>query len=159
LAPLLLYPVELDRKPLKEKGQYRYFVRGDLEPTINITLQKRLEKDFNIIVPSLSVDQSPDDYFAEITISIKDQPRWRVRRFATLGLFSFSRVVMYNDLDPKNWGGSDKLVGAGVIADLFGRKEASSSNPEEYELENPEVEDEVPLLIRDADSSQHHAII
>lgn len=159
LAPLLLYPAELDRKPLKEKGQYRYFVRGDQEPTINITLQKRLEKDFNIIVPPLGGEQSPDDYFAEITKSIKDQPRWRVRRFATLGLFSFSRVVMYNDLDPKNWGGSEKLVGAGVIADLFGRREASSSNPEEYELETPEVEDEVPLLIRDADSSQHHAII
>lgn len=159
LAPLLLYPVEIERRPLKQKGQYRYFVKGEQEPIINITLQQRLAKDFNLIVPPIELNETPDLYFEKIETAIAENPRWRVRRFATLGLFSFSRVAMFNDLDPKNWGSETGLVKAGVIRAIFGSREAGHPNPEQYDIENPRIEAEVPLLIRDADSSQHQAII
>ena len=67
---------------------------------------------------------------------------------------------MYNDLDPSRWGENESaLSAAGVLAELFGRKEAGDRTAETYNLEDPVVEAEVPLLIRDADSSQHQAII
>ena len=46
-----------------------------------------------------------------------------------------------------------------MLGQLFGRKEASAPHPDNYDLEDPIIEAEVPLLIRDADSSQHRAII
>ena len=96
---------------------------------------------------------------AKMSAVIEELPRWKIRRFATLGLFSFSRLAMYNDLDPAKWGGDAKFSSAGVLGQLFGRKEAAAPQPDNYDLEDPVIEAEVPLLIRDADSSQHRAII
>ena len=159
IAPLLLYPVELERKPMKAKGQYRYFLQGESEPIINITLRQRLGQDYNLILPEFEEGDTAEGYTAKVAKVIEGMSRWKVRRFATLGLFSFSRLVIYNDLDPSRWGGEGGLAGAGVLGDLFGRKEAGNPTAEVHDLEDPAVEAEVPLLIRDADSSQHQAII
>ncbi|MDR3505122.1 MAG: DUF4011 domain-containing protein [Acidocella sp.] len=159
IAPLLLYPVELDRKPMKAKGQYRYYLRGDAEPMINITLLQRMAQDYNLIVPPIEEGDTAESYMAQMTKVIEGKPRWRVRRFSTLGLFSFSRLVMFNDLAPDRWGGEGGLAKAGVLGEVFGRKEAGDPTAETYDIEDPAVEAEVPLLIRDADSSQHQAII
>lgn len=159
IAPLLLYPVELDRKPMKAKGQYRYFLRGDQEPVINITLRQRLAQDYNLIVPDIEEGETAETYMVKAAKVIEGMARWKVRRFATLGLFSFSRLVMFNDLEPSRWGGENGLASAGVLGDLFDRKEAGDPTAEIHDIEDPTVEAEVPLLIRDADSSQHQAII
>ncbi|MBF0181520.1 MAG: DUF3320 domain-containing protein [Magnetococcales bacterium] len=159
IAPLLLYPVELVRKPMKAKGQYRYFLRGESEPIINITLRQRLDKDHNLSVPEVEDGDTAESYMDKVARVIEGMARWRVRRFSTLGLFSFSRLVMYNDLDPPRWGNVNGLAGAGVLDELFGRKDAGNPNAEVYDIEDPAIEAEVPLLIRDADSSQHQAII
>ncbi len=159
LAPLLLYPAELIRKPWRSKGVYRYFLSGEHEPIINITLRQRLAIDHNLIVPDFEEFDTVEKYFLRIAKLISEIPRWRIRRFATLGLFSFSRIVMYHDLDPQRWGGEDKLCNSGVLGDLFGYKEAGTSAADTYDFEDPKVEAEVPLLILDADSSQHQAII
>jgi very-short-patch-repair endonuclease len=159
LAPLLLYPAELERKARTGAGQYRYFLRSDQDPVINITLRQRLANDYNLIVPELEDDDTPETYMARMAEAIRDAPRWRVRRFATVGLFSFSRVAMYNDLDPARWGGEESLPATGVLHELFSNKEAGSLSAETYNIEDPAIEAEAPLLIRDADSSQHQAII
>lgn len=158
IAPLLLYPVELDRKPMRAKGQYRYFLRGNAEPVINITLRQRLAQE-DLVVPEIEDGDTAETYMAKVAKVIEGKPRWRVRRFATLGLFSFSRLVMYNDLNPSRWSGDAELARAGVMGELFGRREAGDPKIELHDIEDPAVEDEVPLLIRDADSSQHQAII
>ena len=159
LAPLLLYPADLERKPVKGKGQYRYFLRGEQDPVINITLRQRLAKQFNLIVPELEEQDTPETYMGKMLAVVQELPRWKIRRFATLGLFSFSRLAMYNDLDPAKWGSDSKFSSTGVLGQLFGRKEASAPHADNYDLEDPIIEAEVPLLIRDADSSQHRAII
>ncbi|GAN81990.1 hypothetical protein Aam_135_010 [Acidocella aminolytica 101 = DSM 11237] len=51
------------------------------------------------------------------------------------------------------------MAKAGVLGEVFGRKEAGDPTAETHDIEDPAVEAEVPLLIRDADSSQHQAII
>ncbi|MBF0182186.1 MAG: DUF4011 domain-containing protein [Magnetococcales bacterium] len=162
IAPLLLYPVEIDRKPIKAKGQYRYLLCGESVPIINITLRQRLAQD-NIIIPDLDDDETAESYMSKVGKIIEGKTRWKIRRFATLGLFSFSRLVMYNDLDPSRWRSRWSNVGGlantGVLGELFGRREAGNPTAEAYELEDPAVESEVPLLILDADSSQHRAII
>ena len=159
LAPLLLYPAELDRKPIAATGQYRYILRGEQDPIINITLKQRLANDFNLIVPEFEENDTPESYMARMAQVIKVLPRWRIRRFATIGLFSFARLAMYNDLDPARWGDGGGLASAGVLGSLFSRKEGQPSAAQSYDLDDRTVEAEVPVLIRDADSSQHHAII
>ena len=160
LAPLLLYPVELERKAQRSKGQYSYVLSGTEEsPVINITLRERLANDFDLILPELDEQDTAESYMARMAEVVKTYPRWRVRRFATLGLFSFSRIAMYNDLDPKNWGSNEGLAGTGVLGELFRVREGGDREPAQYDLEDEGVEGEVPLLIRDADSSQHQALI
>lgn len=160
IAPLLLYPVELKRRALREKGAYRYSVTGsEQEPTINITLRERLNRDFGIIVPEWTEGDTPELYMAQMAAAIAGRPGWRIRRFATLGLFSFSRLVMYNDLAPERWGENKPLPQRGVLSELFSTKDAGDFAPDNHNIDMPEIEAEVPLLIRDADSSQHAALI
>ncbi|MBF0402173.1 MAG: DUF4011 domain-containing protein [Magnetococcales bacterium] len=159
IAPLLLYPVEIDRRPMKAKGQYRYFLCGESEPIINITLRQRLAQDYNLIIPDIDEGDTAESYMGKVVKVIEGMARWKVRRFATLGLFSFSRLVMYNDLDPSRWGDVGGLASTGVLGELFGLREAGNPTAEAHDIEDPAVESEVPLLIRDADSSQHRAII
>ena len=120
---MFLYPADLERKPLKGKGQYRYFLRGEQEPVINITLRQRLASQFNLIVPEFEEQDTPETYMASMSPVIEELPRWKIRRFATLGLFSFSRLAMFNDLDPAKWGGDAKFSSPGVLGQLFGRRE------------------------------------
>ena len=87
LAPLLLYPAEIERKPMKGKGQYRYFIRGEQDPIINITLRQRLAHDYNLIVPEVEEGDTAEHYMSRMAEVIAELPRWRVRRFATMGVF------------------------------------------------------------------------
>ena len=84
-----------------------------------------------------------------------------MRRFLTLGVFPFSKMAIYEDLDLNaGWASADAVVGHGSIRKLVASAgDADSPFGEEYPLDDPEIEATLPPLIYDADSSQHSAII
>ncbi len=89
---------------------------------------------------------------------IARQQRWRVRRFVTIGIFAFARLVMYSDLDPRQW--STSLSKHPIVSRLL----AGSDDPVDdalpiYDVDSPEIEAAVPYAIADADSSQHSAVV
>ena len=58
LAPLLLHPLQMDQKLVRQV--YRYYVRSTGDDTeINYTLQERLRQDFGIELPLLEDDEDP----------------------------------------------------------------------------------------------------
>ena len=161
-APLLLHQIDIERKLVQSKYQYKI---GSLEEEtdVNVTLSERLGRDFGLRLPLFDEDDTPEAYFSKLEKTIEDKSRWRVRRFTVVGHFAFARLVIYNDIDPKLWPGQVGIVGNANILELFaggedGGKDASFS-AEEYEVDTPAVASKVPLLITDADSSQFSAIV
>ena len=163
-APLLLVPVEIRRKVFKSR--YRYAIRGTgEEPQVNLTLAARLASDFGIALPELGEDEAPEAYFARVATAVAKKPRWCVRRWVTIGHFSFARLVMYQDLDPRNWPGPAALERQPLLARLLGERgagEAALAEPHSVDApdaDQPDVRRKAPLLITDADSSQLSALV
>lgn len=98
-APILMLPVEMVYK----KG--RYYIRiKDEEIMLNVTLVEFLRQNYDIKIPGL--DSLPKDehgvdvslIFAIIRDALKNQKRWDVEEESILGVFSFSKFVMWNDI-------------------------------------------------------------
>src|SRR5262249_13004602 len=68
-APLLLHPVDIERKIVG--GKYRYSI-GSLEDEtqINITLSERLYKDFHRRLPPFEAGDTPEVYFQKVQTAI-----------------------------------------------------------------------------------------
>jgi very-short-patch-repair endonuclease len=108
-APLVLLPVELTREPTRA-GRYRTSVRWtgeELQP--NLSLKKKL-KELNIVLPELENFQELESYLTEVARAIQDKPDWLIRRYVTLALFEFGKILLYLDLDPAKWQDTSPLA-------------------------------------------------
>lgn len=118
-APLLLIPATLE----KGRGGKRYSLawsEGDIET--NLTLKVRLKADFGIALPDVPAteDLSPITYFQDVQKAIAGQRGWEVRQDdIVLWCFSFTRLLMYRDLDPGNWPHDKRLEDRPLIKSLL----------------------------------------
>ena len=77
----------------------------------------------------------------------------------TIGLFTYSKLAIYQDLDRGTWPAGDGLVEHSNIRTLLAQSGVSDvPYAENREIDVDEWATEVPILIYDADSSQHSAI-
>ncbi|QQE10020.1 DUF4011 domain-containing protein [Planctomycetota bacterium] len=167
LAPLFTVPVDLEKSnQYGERGSYQYYikVRGESLLT-NITLQEKLNHDFNLDLPGITDDTTPEEYFDEIKNTIlKHKPRWRIRRQATLMLLNFAKQTMYADLDPVSWPPNASIQDHKIISRFFGSTSPVSDSidlgyEEEHKIDSlPNIQNTYPIVF-DADSSQHSALI
>ena len=167
LSPLFTLPVQLERTDLdRSAGAYRYTIQLKDDNLIsNITLREKLANDFGLILPPIDDETTPESYFEQIKATIlKHQPRWKVRRQASLVLLNFAKQAMYEDLDPENWPEHSNIEEHPLIQMFFASQgEAGSGESFTYEPEHAldeinEVHEQYPLIY-DADSSQHSAIV
>jgi very-short-patch-repair endonuclease len=166
LSPLLLLPVGLERRTIRGGEEELRLVALDGTPTTNLSLELRLRDDFRVALPSFDPDASApvESYITAIAHMIQQRPRWRIRRFLTLAPFSFARIAMFRDLDLANWeavGGATehplvRPILRGTTTDPGG---GIGTFAPEYSIDDPAIERLAPVLIHDADSSQHSAII
>jgi very-short-patch-repair endonuclease len=124
-APLVLVPVQLERQSAGSK-----FKLAALEEELatNLSLQAMLEQEFHIRLPGVS-DQDvvepeefdPAAYYAQVRAAIASQKRWEVlENDMVLWFFSFSKFLMYRDLDPKTWPEHRKLSEHANVESVFG---------------------------------------
>lgn len=160
-APLVLLPLQIDRE--LKRHEYRYFIQcGEgADPVINITLRERLKRDFGLALPELEEEELPEHYMQRVERAIHSQKRWRVRRMAVVGHFSFARLAMYEDLSPESWLDTPLERHPLIAALLAGQDGTSDDDPDadHVEPDSPEAEQHVPVLITDADSSQFGAVL
>ena len=164
-APLLLVPLHIARTRLDTKTNcYSYIISYSGEDVeTNLSLSEKLSHDFDLILPEVTEEVTPEDYFLEVGKTISKKKQWRVAREMVVGFFSFAKLRLYKDLNDNNWPGRDRLTAHSIIQDILVGRERSEgiSSPiygEEYDIEGHPSADEVPLVL-DADSSQHSAII
>lgn len=153
-APLILIPVELDRK--RVKGSFKLRWNGE-DIITNISLKARL-KEIGIYLPEFKMPETKEnitEYLDKIREIITTQKKdWKVTDEVNLGFFSFTKFVMYKDLDQESWPGDDLLIKSPVIQEIF--------NPSDNLTDGGFNEDDVDKLLSsketfhvvDADSSQ-----
>lgn len=167
MSPLFTLPVQLERSDLDKKvGAYRYTVQLKDDGLItNVTLREKLANDFDLILPPIDEETSPESYFQQVQRTIlKHQPRWKLRRQASLVLLNFTKQAMYEDLDPANWPANANIEQHPLIQMFFASNvdngdAVSFTYESEHKLDDiANVHDQYPLIY-DADSSQHSAVI
>lgn len=170
-APLLLIPASLSREFDERVGRYDYPLRWSGEEVqYNPCLQEMLALDFGLRLPELDDDETPETYFERVQEAVAGEAqrdkRWEVRREATLGFFSFTKLLMYRDLKSSNWREVKSLGSHPLVRQLFMGGESQSSGgadsstiyAADYQIDARADAGNFPL-VENADSSQHSALI
>ena len=98
-APLLLLPVKLSRR---SAGAAYAVNAGEDDPILNPALVEFLRSAFGIKLPELpevTDDYDPTQLLTGIAGAVANQRRWGVTNEIVLGLFSFQKYVIFNDLE------------------------------------------------------------
>lgn len=152
-SPLILVPVTLVLDSLN--SPYTITKHED-DIVLNPTLVYYFKTEYGIDLPSYDADKlSLDDYLKELEI-IADQRGWRIIREASLGLLSFLKITMYNDLLQNE----DRIKSNPVIRALAGDSDEANDIPDElhtFELDSISTSDCYQVM--SADSSQQDAIL
>lgn len=160
-APLLLVPVELKRKSILEG-----FVLSKLDEDtrLNVTLIEMLRQQFQKEVPGL--DPLPEDengvnvtqIFQLFREAVRDLPGWEVKSEVWLGQFSFTKFLLWKDLNDR----LEALTENRIVKHLVQGGGLPYPNPPE-DVKPPQLDDQFhPQEIfcpRSADSSQLAAVM
>ena len=162
-APLVLIPVALERK---EAGtEFTMSFTGE-ETGANASFVEKVRNDFGMIMPPMPGDEADDfsstnmhEYFDAVEKTVS-QKGWTVdREFVALGLFNFSKLQMYRDLDLKD--DADLIAESDIFQSLFGERKpvdlSATSIPDDYKIDD-HVSPLTDYHVLDADATQIRAI-
>lgn len=155
-APLILIPIKLERASVRDRFQLSY--TGE-DVGSNLSLIEKVRVEFGAEIPDLPDDGEDLDleaYFAGIGSAIESLPRWEIdTERIVLGFFSFSKFLMYRDLDANNWPDDAKPSEHPIIQSLLhsGFDEPGPSIGDEEHLDDYLTPEQVHHVV-DADSSQ-----
>ena len=156
-APVVLVPVELVRK----FGSGNYVLRKtDDDSIMNRSLVEKLKRDFDIDISELDGEIRDDGsgkdvsaVFNTLSEALKMKEGWKVIDACVLGMFSFSKFVMWNDLRRHR----EELASNDIVKSLMdGQLSWTYENMEE--LSRDFKGDDNILLPISADNSQLYAI-
>lgn len=158
-APIVLLPVSLERGTARDR--FKLKIRQD-EIIPNLSLETYLERVHEIILPEMNMDDDFNitDYISNIAESITVKNDWQVLvDDITLGFFSFSKFLMYRDLDPANWPENDRITDQPIIRSLMvdGFDCGDELFPDDAPID-PLILPRDMLHIMDSDTSQTLAI-
>ncbi|BDZ70059.1 hypothetical protein GCM10025861_05760 [Methanobacterium petrolearium] len=151
-APLILIPVELERK--RVKGSFKLRWTGE-EIIANISLQAKL-LDYGVEIPDFEMPRNPegiDEYMGLVKEAISYKGGWEVLEKTFLGFFSFTKFVMYKDLDPESWPEDMPLEENPLIKAIFDPSEEVDLGFQEDQVDVKLSSKDVYHVL-DADSSQ-----
>ena len=155
-APLVLTEVNLIKSKSPQGAEF--WVEGTgTEPETNTVLLEKLRLEFDIALPPFA-GGSIEDYLAQVaSLAPKSIACWRVRRQIAIGVFPSARMAMYHDLDPSKLRFSEN----DIVRVLLGGADGGEASPfaDEYEVDHPDIEKQVPRLICEANSSQFSALV
>ena len=157
-APLILVPVSLSRRSAGTKFRIRY---DDEEIITNLSLAEKLKVDFNIELPQVSDDGlEPTTYFDAVRTAVASEDRWQVLDDdIVLWFFSFSKFLMYRDLQSENWPAARQIDEHPLVESLLNSGFASQPPLCGEEAHVDELLDPAETVhVTDADSSQAIAV-
>lgn len=158
-APLLLLPVQMEQAV--KRGRYEYRLRAmDEGLQINVALAEKMRQHFGLELPQLRTDELPESYFIRVEKVLEQGRTLSLRRFATLAVLPFPRMVLWQDLDPEQW--DDGAFADHELLPVLMSAKGGSDGPEWGEVHDIDVAPwakKAPPLVKPADASQHSALI
>lgn len=157
-APILMLPVDMVYK----KGEY-YIRTRDEEVVLNVTLIELLRQNYDITIPGLSPLPS-DEHGVDVSLvftiireALKSKKHWDVEEEAVLGVFSFSKFLMWNDIHNHR----DELLQNDVVRSLVEQRLTWKPEPLGGELKasDKNLRPEALALPVPVDSSQMAAVV
>ena len=155
-SPVLLVPAALHRESPRDPFQLR---PTDEDILVNASLEARLRSDFRIELP-----KPPDNWesaeqleaFLQSVTDLVAERGWSVEREVWLSLFSFQKLVVYQDLTTH----ADVAALHPLIAALGGvpTEDGFGAEIPDAETLDGDVKPDTSFLVLDADSSQLAAI-
>ncbi|HTV32653.1 MAG TPA: DUF4011 domain-containing protein, partial [Methylocella sp.] len=154
-APLVLCGAQIEKKRSREGIEFRISGIGE-DPEINAVLAEKMRLEFGIELPPFK-GYSLETYFAAIATIKPRQIVWRVRRQVAIGVFPSARMAMYHDINPVH----PDFPDSEIVRSLLGGSNSETAMPfaEDYNVDKPEIEQCVPCVVMDADSSQLSALV
>lgn len=161
-APILLLPIDIVHQRPSAGGKYTIRSR-DEEILLNVTLIEMIKQKYGIrfnVQDILIDDASGVDVMAALSamkVIVKDLKRWDVLPEAMLGLFSFSKFVMWNDIHSN----ADKLRESSIVKALMDGSipQEETTTPIDVRSVDGSTRPQDLLLPIDIDSSQLAAIL
>ena len=118
-----------------------------------LSLEAKLAEQ-GITLPPLETHEDKegiDAYFQAVIEAISTQESWRVVPDIYLDFFSFTKFVMYKDLEPEVWSVDSHPLLALILGEVAGVPEENGFKPEEVDLK---LSSQSVYHVMDADSSQ-----
>lgn len=151
-SPLILVPVTLTLPSLN--AQYSLQKHED-EVVVNPTLAYLFERDYGITLPEFNSDKDTLESFMQKMEILVDERGWRIVRECSMGLVSFLKISMYNDLLRNE----AQLKTNPIIRAFAGeRNEVNTIDGDTYEFDHDACRAIDSFQVLDADSSQQDAI-
>ncbi|MGN0537154.1 MAG: DUF4011 domain-containing protein, partial [Acutalibacteraceae bacterium] len=151
-SPLILVPVTLTLPSLN--AQYSMKKHED-EVVVNPTLAYLFERDYGITLPEFDSDKDTLDSFMQKMEALVDECGWHIVRECSMGLVSFLKISMYNDLIRNE----AQLKTNPIIRAFAGEQnEVNTVDGETYEFDHDACRSVDSFQVLDADSSQQDAI-
>ena len=164
-APLLLIPVRLVTR--KADGRDVVGIVAEADADTNLSLRRLVEQDFRRVLPDFDVGEDESigtigGYLDCVSKAIDGLKDWHVRPWMVLGSFAFGRYQIYHDLQAQNW--SQPPIAYPLVRAILSGTDRPGDPSDfaaapEHDVDAPDVQQEVPHLIADADSSQHSALV
>ena len=153
-APLILIPVSIDF----DRNKQSYYIRRiEDEAIINPSLKAKLDYDYHYELPVFDDDEDDiESYLNKVETSLPDNS-WFVDNQVYLGIFSFLKITMYNDL--KN--NEEKMIDNSLIKAIYNSdpSQIKTHFDTDYDSFFKNGEDIKLFNVVDADSSQIEAIL
>ena len=155
-APLVLIPVSMERKKVGESFNLEW-TGEDIQT--NISLKAKL-LEAGIELPDFEFKrygEVVDHYIEHVKHAVHKMEDWRVNHNIALGFFSFTKFVMYNDLNPDSWADNVDLTKNELIQAIFNpaKNDVEAFNEEDIDSQ---LDYQSMYQVLDADSSQIAAI-
>ena len=160
-APLILIPVQLERSGVRERFKLKW-TGDDIEA--NLSLEAKLKQDFGVRLPEMPAEEDLDveDYLFRVEKAVARRERWAVEHDEVhLNFFSFSKLLIYKDLDAETWPEGSQPADHALVQQLFGGDGFAQGLPDIGEDEHIDDAEGVAGLhpVMDADSSQTLAVL
>lgn len=155
-APLVLIPVAMERKKVGKSFNLEW-TGEDIQT--NISIKAKL-KENGIEFPDFEFKkygEAIDHYLREVRDSVRGIGEWKVNTNIALGFFSFTKFVMYNDLNPEAWENNVDLTKNELIQAIFNPSVNDKKAFKEEDIDS-QLEYSKMYQVLDADSSQIAAI-
>jgi very-short-patch-repair endonuclease len=153
-APLILIPVELERVRAGDFSKVKW--TGE-DVFANISLVAKLGERGVVLPPFEPPEEKSgiDAWLQQVVYAVAAKERWRVLSEMTLDFFSFTKFVMFKDLDPATWPEGMKIEDHPLLATLF---QPHGDSVEDTGFHENEVDRKLTARdfwhVRDADPSQ-----